>query len=68
MRKFEGAIFNEDVRNLVSNNRHHAHFGDVWADLNFIEVEARDPDEARAKLIRQYPKGKGFRVTEIYEL
>lgn len=66
MNTFEAAIFNEDVRNLVAENRHHEVYDDVWADLNFIEVTAADEDEAREKLGRRYPERRGFRITQIY--
>ena len=68
IQKFEAAIYNEDVRGLVKDNRHHSLYKDVWADLNFIEVAAKSEDEAKRKLERQYPEVKGFRITQIYEL
>ncbi len=68
IQKFEAAIYNEDVRKLVQDNLHHTLYKDIWADLNFIEVVANTEEDAKRKLERKYPEGRGFRITQIYEL
>ncbi len=65
---FEAAIYNEIVRRLVSEHQRHDLYEDVWADLNFIEVEARDEDQAIAKLKRRYPENRGFKITQLYQV
>ena len=62
---FEAAIFNRDVRKLVADHLHHEHLDDVWAELNFIEVEAKDEANAMAQLRRRYPDKNGYEITQI---
>ena len=65
---YEAAIYNEIVRDLVSEHRHHELYEDIWADLNFIEVQARSEDQAIEKLKRRYPEKNGFKITQLYQV
>ena len=65
MPKFEVAIFNQDVRDLVKSGEEHERYEDNWADLHYISILAPDEDVARAKIEKQYPAQNGFRITQI---
>ena len=65
MPMFEAAIFNRDVRDLVAKHLHHEFLDDVWAELNFIDIEAQDETSAMAKLRRRYPEKNGYEITQI---
>lgn len=67
MPMFEVAIFNREVKELVKNHEHHKHLDDVWGDLNYMEVSARDEDDAKAKLYKRYPESKGFEITQVVQ-
>lgn len=65
MAMFEAAIYNRIVRELVADHQHHEHLDDVWSELNFIEVEAKDESDARNKLLRRYPDKQGYEITQV---
>ena len=65
MPMFEAAIYNREVRELVAEHLHHDHLEDVWAELNFIEVEAKDEATAMQQLRRRYPDKNGYEITQI---
>ena len=67
MALFEAAIYNKEVRECVEKNASHDTLEDVWADLNFIEVEARDEEAARKMMERRYPPSRGYEITQILE-
>lgn len=64
---FEVGIYNREVRNLVKENKSHALYDDVWADVHRHDVEARDEDHARSCIEERFPSEDGFVVTDITE-
>ncbi len=65
MRKFEVALYNEEVRRLVSAGERHRHLEDSWGDTHYIEVTAADEQDARAKVARRYPREAGYVVEQV---
>ncbi len=65
---FEAMIYNRDVRNLVAKKQRHDMYTNDWADLHYIEVEARDLNDARRIMERKYPPSRGFVIEQIIEL
>lgn len=63
---YEAAIYNQEVRNLLSDGQHHKEFGDIWADLQFIEVSASNRDHAMRRLQTRYPESRGFVITRVF--
>lgn len=68
VKKFEAAVFNQQVRDAVKQLEHHPDYKDEWADLHYIEVKAETSADARKEIERQYPKAKGFVIDNIIAL
>lgn len=67
-KKFEAAVYNQQVRDAVRRWEHHAFYLDEWADIHLVEVTAETLAEAREILERRHPKAKGFVIDSIIEL
>ena len=68
MAKFEIAVHNEKVRQLVADDRHHDQFTDDWADMRYIEITALDEEQARVKFEETHPGAQGFVIDDIVEI
>ncbi len=64
-RRFEIVLYNSIVRDLVERQESHKDLKDEWAENHYLEVFARNADEARRKIESRYPPRKGFVVAEI---
>lgn len=62
---YEVAIHNADVRKLVKEGDKHRILTDDWADTHYVDVQAKNEAEARAKIEERYPKSKGFVITHV---
>lgn len=67
IRKFDVAIYNKDVCSKVVEGGRHGFLDDSWADVRYLEFEAEDEAEVRAKLQRRYPAEQGFVVEAVQE-
>lgn len=65
LKAYEIGIFNADVRRLNEEGESHPEFEDSWADMHYIEVRARDDDNALAQIERRFPKRKGFVINDF---
>ncbi len=65
MPKYEIALYNTDVRNLVKRGEQHDRYEDSWADTHYIDVIAPGEEMARAKIEKQYPSHRGFVIEQI---
>lgn len=63
--KYEVAIHNAEVRQLLKEGERHKRLTDDWADTHYVEVLARDEAEARAKIEARYPASKGFVINHV---
>lgn len=63
--KFEAAIFNQQVRDLVKMGEKHRHLSDDWADTHYVEVQAENEQSARAKLAGRYPSDAGYVIEQV---
>lgn len=69
IRKFEVALYNETVRELVEAGEHHKHYSDQWADTYEEEVTAEDlPPRRCSRFIHVYPPDRGFIIVNIREI
>ncbi len=81
IRKFEVALYNETVRELVeagehhkhysdqwANTEHHKHYSDQWANTYEEEVTANDLPSALLKIHTRYPPDRGFVIVNIREV
>lgn len=68
MKKYEVTIYNKDVRDHVRDEKRHPHFDAGWADQRFLQIEARDADDARKAILRRHPERKGFVIVDITEI
>jgi len=64
-RRFEVVLYNRLVRDKVEQRESHKDLKDEWADNHYVEVVARDAEDARRKMETRYPPQKGFVVAEI---
>ena len=65
MAKFEVAVYNAEVRQKVADGERHKRFADDWAYLHYIEIEANNEEQARAKIEVMHPSVQGFVIDEI---
>ena len=65
MPEFEVAIFNQDVRDSLAEGRRHRDLADSWAEVHYIEVEARDEADARNQVLRKYPAHRGYVIDSV---
>ena len=64
MAKFEFTVYNAEVRQKVVDGDRHKRFADDWADLHYIEIEADNEEQARAKIEVMHPSVQGFVIDE----
>lgn len=62
---FEVRIYNQEVRQLVKDNRHHELFDDQWADCHRHGVYAVSEDEAKSIAEDRFPSSDGFVIEDI---
>lgn len=60
---FEFSLYNSDVRELVEIGDVHPTLDDGWAEQRYIQISARNEEEARQKLRRRFPEDKGFVIS-----
>jgi len=65
MQKFEVVIYNEQVRQLVSQGDSHRKFSDDWGDSHYIEFKADSEEQAVAKCRQKYPEDDGFVIEGV---
>ncbi len=65
MPKFEVAIYNQQVRDLVKVGERHKHLADDWGDTHYIEIVADNQDQARSKASVRYPQAAGYVIEQI---
>jgi hypothetical protein len=67
-KKFEAAVYNQQVRDAIQQLEKHPNYSNDWADLHFIEIKANDKTLARKMIEEKYPKAKGFVIDGIHEV
>ena len=65
MAMFEITIYNKEVREKVEAGEHHSRFADSWADFQYIEIEAANEKQARARVEEIHPSVQGFVIDDI---
>lgn len=65
MALFEIQMYNELVQRAVKNGEP-TQYSDEWADMRYVEINARDESDARRKILSKYPKHKGFIIKGIF--
>ena len=68
MKKYEVAIYNKDVRDCIEDDKEHPQFDSGWAEQRYLQIDARDSDDARRGVHRRYPENKGFIIANILEI
>ncbi len=68
MPRFEIGIYNQKVRELVTEGNSHKHLDDDWSDVHYFEVKAPSVEAAKSKLATQYPPEKGYVFDYALEL
>ena len=67
-KKYEIALFNSAVRELLAEGLHHKQLRDDWADIHYIEVYADNETMARAQITGRYPERAGYVIDSVREL
>ena len=65
MPKYEIAVYNKEVRDLVRKGESHRGYEDSWADTHYIEVNASDEEMARDRIEKLHPPFRGFVIEQI---
>ncbi len=65
MPKYEVAVYNEQVRQMLKQGDKHEFLDDDWADIHYLEFTASDEQEARAKAHSKYPPEQGYVIENI---
>jgi hypothetical protein len=68
MPRFEIAVYNAEVANIVSRGEHHKRFDDGWAETRYIEMNAPSLSEAHLRAQSKYPTSAGFVVQSVTPL
>ena len=68
MAKFEIAVYNAEVRQKVADGQRHTRLTNDWADIQYIEINAINKQQARAKFEEMHPGNQGFVIDEILEI
>jgi hypothetical protein len=63
--RFEVSLYNREVRTLVRGNQGPSLFDAHWADVQVLDVVARDESEARRLIAERFPPEDGFVVTAV---
>ena len=65
MAMFEITIYNKEVREKVKTGEHHSRFRDSWADFQYIEIDAPNEEQVRARVEEMHPSVQGFIIDDI---
>ena len=68
MPEFEVAIYNEEVREKVRSGSWHRDLNDDWAEIHYIEVKAKDENDANQQILRKYPKNQGYVIESVIKV
>ena len=68
MPEFEVAIYNEEVREKVRSGSRHRDLTDDWAEIYYIEVEAKDENDTNQQILRKYPKNQGYVIESVIKV
>ena len=68
MAKFEITIYNKEVREKVEAGEFDSRFSDKWADFQYIEIEAPNEKQARARIEEMHPSVQGFVIDDIRKI
>ncbi len=68
LKKFEAAVYNEEVRNCIAIGERHKGVGEEWADIHYVELLAPRLEDAKAMAERRFPASKGYVIREIEEM
>lgn len=68
MPKFDVAIYNQKVRELVAEGEQHPRLNDDWADIHYYEVNAPTAEAAREKMANSHPASHGYVIESIDEI
>jgi len=65
MPKFEAAVFNQKVRDLMKAGEKHRYLDDSWADIHYIDVTASSLDAARQRISSTHSSHEGYVIVSI---
>ncbi len=68
LKKFEVAVFNQEVRNCVKIAERHPKYDDTWENIHYVEILARDLNEAKRAAAKRFPPSDGFVIDLIEEM
>jgi len=68
MIRFEVVIHNQQVRDKVREGEHHKALSDDWSDSHYIEISAKNEEDALVRARNKYPSEGGFVIEGVSEV
>jgi hypothetical protein len=68
MPRFEIAVYNVEVANLVGRGEQHKRLDDGWAETRYVEINAPSLNEAHLRAQSKYPTNAGFIIQSVTPL
>lgn len=65
MPKYEVAVYNQKVRDLVKEGEKHRFLDDSWGDIHYIDVNASSVDAARQKILAGHSAHEGYVIVSV---
>ena len=63
--KFEVAVFNQEVVDMMAKGMRHKHLKDDWAENQYFQVTAESAAAAKRKIEARYPPANGYVVSSV---
>lgn len=68
MPEFEVGVYNEKVREKVRAGSRHRDLSDDWAEIHYIEVDAKDENDAGRQITKKYPGSQGYVIDSVTKI
>jgi len=63
--KFEVAVFNQEVVDMMAKGMRHKHLKDDWAENQYFQITAESAEAARRKIAMRYPPDNGYVISSV---
>ncbi len=68
MPRFEIAVYNAEVADIVGRGETHKRYDEGWAETRYVEINAPSLNEAHLRAQSKYPTSAGFIVQSVTPL
>ena len=63
--KFEVAVFNQEVVDMMAKGMRHKHLKDDWAENQYFQITAESAEAARRKIAMRYPPDNDYVISSV---